>query len=169
MNCTLILMRHSHAVAEHSCRDFDRQLTADGRQLAEATGSRLDALGLVPDLILTSAAVRTVQTGECVADQFESGISLISSRNLYQAAPSAWLPAIKSAAAPAARTILCIGHNPGIGAMISRLAGQRLPAAPATTGVFSIEAADWTGISSINERIAKLTHLIIDAQVTSNH
>ncbi|MEO2034449.1 MAG: histidine phosphatase family protein, partial [Planctomycetaceae bacterium] len=91
-------MRHSHAVGEHTCRDFDRQLTDDGIQLANATGSLLNELRIVPDLILTSAASRTVQTGECVAAQFESSIPLSSREELYQAGPSAYLPTIQSEA-----------------------------------------------------------------------
>lgn len=169
MICTLILMRHSHAVGEHTCRDFDRQLTDDGIQLANATGSLLNELRIVPDLILTSAASRTVQTGECVAAQFESSIPLSSRRELYQAGPSAYLPTIQSAAAPDLRTILCVGHNPGIASMISSLAGQQLPVSPATTAVYSVAAGNWLTLPSLNNRVAELTHLIVDAKLTGDH
>lgn len=168
MICTLILMRHSHAADEHTCRDFDRQLTDDGIQLANATGILLKELSIVPDLIMTSAATRTVQTGECVAQQFESSIPLIPRHDLYQAGSSAYLPAIQSEATTDMRLILCVGHNPGIGSMISSLAGQRLAVAPSTAGVYSVDANDWFGLPSLNSQVAELTHLIVDAKLTSD-
>lgn len=167
MICTLILMRHSRAVGEHTCRDFDRQLTDDGIQLAKATGILLNKLRIVPDLIMTSAASRTVQTGECVAKQFESNIPVIPRQDLYQADASAYLPSIQSQAVDT-RTILCVGHNPGIGSMISSLAGQHIPVDPATTAVYSVDADDWSGLPSLNNQVARLTHLIVGAKLTSD-
>ncbi|MCH2213383.1 MAG: hypothetical protein MK110_18945 [Fuerstiella sp.] len=157
-------MRHSHAVGEYSCRDFDRQLTEPGRQLACETGRLLNDLHIVPSVIVTSAAARTLATGRCVAEQFKSNIPVVPRHDLYQAAPAAYLPAIQAEAMPDSSTLLAIGHNPGIGSLISDLAGRNLAVPPATAGVYSIAADHWTEFSVLSSMVARLTHLIIDAQ-----
>jgi phosphohistidine phosphatase len=164
MTCTLILMRHSHAVDEYSCRDFDRQLTGAGIQLANETGRLLNELNIMPDVIVTSAAARTVATGRCVAEQFESDIPVVPRHDLYQAGSTVYLPAIQSEAKPDSSTLLAIGHNPGIGSLMSGLAGRNLAVSPATTGVYSIGADDWHEFSVLSNMVARLTHLIINAK-----
>ena len=166
MTCTLILMRHSYAADGHCCRDFERKLTGTGVGLAKATGKLMNERNITPDLIVTSAATRTVQTSECVAEQFESNIRLVLRPDLYQAGPSAYLPAIQSEAAPNTTTILSIGHNPAIESMISGLAGQRLSVSPATAGVFSIDAEDWFDLPSLNSQTAKFIQLIVGAKLS---
>ena len=167
MTFTLILMRHSRAADGQSCRDFDRELTVAGVRLAADTGRLLSELCVVPDLIVTSAAVRTVQTGHYVAEKLESHIRLVTRQDLYQAAPTAYLSAIHAEATPITSTILCIGHNPGIGLLISSLAGHRLTVPPATAGIFTIATAGWFELPTLSSEIAQLTHLIVGAQLSS--
>jgi len=160
-------MRHSHAVDEHNCRDFDRQLTKSGRQLAAETGQRLNELNVVPDFIIASSAARTMQTGQQVVAQFENDIPLIARDDLYQSRPSVYLPAIQSEGSPDTPVVLAIGHNPGIGSLISSLAAIRLAVPPATMGVYSIDTGNWLELSSLSTRISTLTHLIVDAQLVT--
>ncbi|MCH2203666.1 MAG: histidine phosphatase family protein [Fuerstiella sp.] len=157
-------MRHSHAVDEYSCRDFDRQLTGAGIQLANQTGRLLNEMNIVPDMIVTSAAERTVATSRCVAEQFESDIPIAPRHDLYQAGPAAYLPAIQAEAMPDSSTLLAIGHNPGIGSLISGLAGRNLAVSPATAGVYSIGTDDWHEFSVLSNMVEQLTHLIINAK-----
>jgi len=169
MTCTLILMRHSHAADGQGCRDFDRQLTVAGVRLAADTGRLLSKLCIVPDLIVTSAAVRTVQTGRYLAEQFDTETRLVPRQDLYQAGPAGYLSAISAEAEPMISAILCIGHNPGIGLMISNLAGQRLAVPPAAVGIFEVDAEDWIQLPPLNSANSQLTHLIIDAQLSSKN
>jgi len=165
MTCTLILMRHSHAVGEHSCRDFDRQLTNAGLQLADATGQLLNDLAIAPDLIVTSAAVRTIQTGQRVAVQFTTEIPSVARDDLYQGSPSVYLPAIQAEASTETSVILAIGHNPGIESLISRLAETRISVPPATVGIYSVAVDDWHELPALSSQLVSLTHLIVDAQL----
>jgi phosphohistidine phosphatase len=161
-------MRHSHAVGEHGCRDFDRQLTNAGLQLADKTGQLLNDLAITPDLIVTSAAVRTVQTGQRIAAHFATEIPSVARDDLYQGNPSAYLPAIQSEASPDTSVILAIGHNPGIGSLISRLAETGVSVPPATVGIYSVDTDDWLELPALSNQSATLTHLIVDGQLTTH-
>lgn len=169
MTRTLLLMRHSYAASEDSVRDFDRPLTDAGRRLARETGQLLKELNLVPNLIVTSAAARTVTTGQCVAEQFEPAVSQVAREDLYQARSSAYLPAIQSEVEPETSTILAIGHNPGIGTLITNLADRRFPVSPATVGVYTIDTEDWFEVPTLNDRNASMTHLIINGQLNTDY
>jgi phosphohistidine phosphatase len=165
MSCTLILMRHSHAAAEHSCPDFERQLTEPGVQLAKKTGQLLRTLSVVPDLVLASAAVRTMQTAQTIVDQFESEVPVSSCNELYQAPTSAYLPVIQATTESGTETTMLIGHNPAVGTLMSVLSGQRLSVPPATLCVYSIATDDWFSLNSLNSTQATLTHLVVNGQV----
>lgn len=165
MTCTLILMRHSYAADENSHRDFDRPLTDHGVSLADSTGQLLRDLNIVPQLIVTSSAVRTVTTARHVATQFDPSVPQVHRDDLYQAGPSCYLPAVQSEAAPDVSSVLAIGHNPGMSSLICGLAGERLPVPPATVGVFSLDAEDWFDLTSLSSQTATLTHLIVNGQL----
>jgi len=165
MTCTLILMRHSHAASENSCRDFDRPLTNAGLQLADVTGQLLNNLAVTPDLIVTSAAVRTVQTGQRIAAQFTTDIPSVARDDLYQSSPSAYLPAIQAEASPKTSVILAIGHNPGIESLISRLTETGISVPPATVGIYSVAVDDWHKLPTLSNQLVSLTHLIVDGQL----
>lgn len=168
MACTLLLMRHSYAAAEDGMRDFDRPLTGAGVELAERTGLLLKKLGATPDLMITSSAARTVATGRCIAEQFPGDTPQVARDELYQARSSAYLPTVQSAATPETPTVLAIGHNPGIGTLMNQLADGRFPVPPATVGIYSIDADDWSDLPALNDRNATLTHLIIEGTLEPN-
>lgn len=61
----LILVRHAEAVdigTDGVSRDFDRFLTARGRDQASALAATLTARGLIPTAVITSPLVRAKQT-----------------------------------------------------------------------------------------------------------
>ena len=64
---TIIVMRHAKA-EQGGPSDFERQLTDRGMADAAAAGTWLAERGVVPDHALVSAAVRTQQTWEALAD-----------------------------------------------------------------------------------------------------
>ena len=142
---TLLLMRHAHAVAE-AATDFDRPLSARGEAEADAAGDRLAAAGLVPDVILASAAVRTKTTARRVAAR-------LSSRNGANAPPVQLLQELycgtsadhRAALADcgAAAVVLLVAHNPGVADHLAQLAGEPVPCPPATCGVCELDVPAW--------------------------
>ncbi|MTK02528.1 histidine phosphatase family protein [Micromonospora sp. CP22] len=121
---TLVLLRHAKAEAPAPGRpDVERPLAARGRADAAAAGVWLAQHGLLPDVVLCSAAVRTRQTWHDV----QAGMTGSWSENgptgsapavsyepdAYEARPEDLLGLIRQVS-PSAATVLLIAHNPGI-------------------------------------------------------
>jgi len=116
----LILLRH--AKAERSApseRDFDRPLSPRGLDEAARAGRVLAAAGLIPDVVLVSAAVRTVQTWAQAAPALPDAKVHIR-QDLYNA-PAERLQAVAEAERDA-QTVMVIAHNPGVGSLAYELA-----------------------------------------------
>jgi phosphohistidine phosphatase len=119
----LILVRHGEAErSAASGEDFDRALNRDGRAEAAAMGRLLAVSGAKPDLALVSSAVRAVQTFEALAPSFPK-VTLQTSAALYLATPRELMAAVR-AAAEGARTIIIVGHNPGLHELALDLAAR---------------------------------------------
>ena len=116
----LIIMRHSKADRQGvTGGDFDRPLTAQGRADAGLIAAALAQAGLEPDLVLVSAAVRTLQTWAEVAKTFPAA-RVIESRTLYNAEEHELRKAVADAD-DACDTLLLVAHNPGVHALAARL------------------------------------------------
>jgi phosphohistidine phosphatase len=106
----LVVMRHAKA-EPYAETDTDRQLTARGHEDAAAVGSHLAEIGCVPDLVLVSSAVRTVETWEEIRATSGASPREEISDELYGASPAAALETIKSTPDDVS-TCLYLGHNP---------------------------------------------------------
>ncbi len=110
----LILMRHGEAERPApGLEDFDRALDAEGRVESRLIGAALAKAGLEPDLALVSSARRTLETWQAVAEAFPRVVDMQADRSLYVAS-AARLAAAASLMAPRGRTLMMVGHNPGI-------------------------------------------------------
>ena len=114
------ILRHAKAAdASRGGRDRDRPLADRGRKDATALGRRLaaggpllDNPGLVrPDLVLCSAAVRTVQTAELILGQLGDQVPHDTYTSLYEAEPDTVLTYLREVDEHA-RSVLIVGHNP---------------------------------------------------------
>jgi phosphohistidine phosphatase len=118
----LILLRHAKAErSAPSGRDFDRPLSPRGLDEAARAGRLLAAAGLIPDVVLVSAAARTVQTWEQASAALPDA-KVQGRQDLYNAPPER-LQAVAQAEHDA-QTVMVIAHNPGIGALAYELAAN---------------------------------------------
>ena len=122
----LILLRHGKAEAgAASGRDYDRPLTDRGRRDAVIVAQALDQAGVRPDLVLVSPAARAAQTWEAMAEIFpRARVELAPA--LYEIAPDAIL-ALARGQADGARTVMVVGHNPGLGQLAAWLSQDAPP------------------------------------------
>ena len=119
----LILLRHGKADAEApSGQDFDRALTDRGRRDTVLVCRTLALAGVRPDLALVSPAARTMQTWQA-AEAIFPGAKLEVVPALYDIAPHELLTLIRNEAG-ASRTVMVVGHNPGLGALAAHLARE---------------------------------------------
>jgi phosphohistidine phosphatase len=118
---TLLLLRHAKAVAPESFGgpDIERPLAKRGRADAAAAGRWLAGQEFGLDLVLCSTSVRTRQTWEHtgIADAGDVWYD----RRLYNADPDDLLEVVRETPA-AARTVLLIGHAPGVPWLADELA-----------------------------------------------
>ena len=108
----LILLRHGEAEAgSETGGDFGRRLTARGREASAAVASALADVGLIPDLALVSAAVRTRETWAAMSGLLP-GCEVRFEEGLYLAEAPEMQRQVRSAGA--ASVVLLVGHNPGL-------------------------------------------------------
>jgi len=120
----LLLLRH--AKSDHGdpgLADHDRPLNARGRQAAAAMGVAMRELGLSPDIILVSPALRTRETLAALEPWDDSPLTEILDP-LYLAPASRLLHMLQEMA-ETARSVLLIGHNPGLHDLAILLAGEQ--------------------------------------------
>ncbi len=131
----LILLRHGKAeVDSASGRDFDRALTGRGRGRA-GRGQGAGPGGIRPDLVLVSPAARAAQTWEAMAEMFPTP-GWKRARNSTRSAPTPSWPGRSEARSEGreARTVMVVGHNPGLGQLAAWLA-QDAPAGDGRTRI----------------------------------
>lgn len=115
----IAVIRHAKAEQE-GASDFDRELALRGRSDAAALGEWLAARGVSPDHALVSAAVRTRQTWEAIADGAGWTLEPELDRGLYSAGPETALDVLHTVG-DEVRTLVVIGHNPTMGMLASML------------------------------------------------
>jgi len=124
----LILLRHAKAVASSPDGDFTRWLAPRGREQAAAFGRWLPAQGFAPDLVVSSPAVRASETADLALKGFAKPPARRDEPALYNATALDIL-AIARAAGGEARSLMIVGHNPGLAELAIALAGAGNPVA----------------------------------------
>lgn len=126
MNKELLILRHGKSDWSADCDDFNRPLIERGKRGAELLGVWLRNQNLAPDFILSSPAVRAIETARkcCKAMGF-------SDRHIYQdsriyAANSATLKAILNECPHQAQRVMLVGHNPGLEHLLEDLVRQAI-------------------------------------------
>jgi phosphohistidine phosphatase len=135
-------MRHAKSPSGIEFVDHERPLTEGGVQDARLMGERLQKLGFEFQLVLCSDAQRTVSTWDSMAALFDPAITVVRSAALYASSPGDYFNEIRRLNFQG-HTLLVIGHNPTIEAIIARLSGQHLAMAPAQLAVLELHATDW--------------------------
>lgn len=121
---TLYLLRHAKSDwSEGGMDDFDRPLAKRGRDAAPAMGRFMKSKKLVPDLVLCSAAARAKETWDLVGRELGAGPQVKVLKGLYMASPGRLLGALRKVPA-GAKTVMLVGHNPGMEDLADRLVGS---------------------------------------------
>jgi phosphohistidine phosphatase len=120
----LILLRHAKAVrGTAELPDHDRALTPEGRRTAAAMGAAMRGLGLMPDVILVSSALRTQETLDALEPWELDRPNIETIPGLYMASHLQIRDMLRELP-ETMRCVLVIGHNPGIHELAQLLAGK---------------------------------------------
>lgn len=109
----LLLLRHAKSSWDDTKQpDRERPLSERGRHAAAAIRRAMGQLGLAPDLVLVSPARRTLETLAALEPWDETPL-VDPVEGLYLAEP-AQLFAVLRNVPETVRSVLLIGHNPGL-------------------------------------------------------
>jgi phosphohistidine phosphatase len=153
---TLLILRHAKSSWKHpELSDHDRPLNKRGKHDAPLMGQLLNEKKLVPDLIISSTAVRAKDTALAVAERVGYDNEIIFESTLYAASPDAYIKAISNVADNGKDfyTILVVGHNPGLEELIEVLTGEMHELATCELAVIELPTKKW---SNLNIRQGKL-------------
>jgi phosphohistidine phosphatase len=118
----LLLMRHAKSSWDDvALPDRDRPLNARGRKAAATMRAAIQDLGLLPDMILVSPACRTMQTLEAL-DPWDETPLIEPTDSLYLADPTQILAALHGVP-ETVRSVMVLGHNPGLHDLALALTG----------------------------------------------
>ena len=148
----LMLLRHAKSDWPAGVEDHERPLAKRGRKDGPRIGAAMAAQDLLPDLAIVSTAQRTRQTWDLVKPALGS-IPERFDASIYEASPEAILKAIRSTSG-AIKSLLIIGHNPGLELTAAFLAASGSARAALTTkfptgalAVIDFEVEAWREIA----------------------
>jgi phosphohistidine phosphatase len=117
----LLLLRHAKAAQDSGEGDFARALTSRGRSDAVKMGRALDTHAYIPDLVLCSPAKRTAETLELLIPELAKAPRVEFLKSLYLASPRKIFDAVCDTL-PDVKTVMTVGHNPGMEDLADKLA-----------------------------------------------
>lgn len=158
----ILLLRHAKAVAKDEASDFERVLAPHGRDQMGRMAQHLAETHAQADLAIVSPAARTRETWSlaklaAAATRFEDSI--------YDADEETLLAAIRDAD-DEARSVILVGHNPGIQDLARLLVGfgdrhaavRRMEAFPTgSLAVFDVAVETWREVAFGSARLLGFT------------
>jgi phosphohistidine phosphatase len=168
----LMFLRHAKSSWPSSgMQDAARPLSERGQAAARLMGAYMAHHSLIPDRILCSPARRTRETWAGIASQWPADMDVVFDQRLYEATPQSILSVIR--VQHDARTLLVIGHNPGLQGAAELLiaAGdvelrerlrEKFPTAALAVIDFAID-----GWRTIHERSGRLDRYIVPRSVAA--
>ena len=155
MTLTLSILRHAKSGKDNPhLADFDRPLNERGYREADEMANLVIARAWQPARILCSSSQRTRETLAPLLALLKSNATIELTRRVYDATAETLLDIIREQHGTS-RTLMLIGHNPGLeelarvlpgsgdGAALARL---RVMFPPASLAVMSFDVADWSDI-----------------------
>jgi phosphohistidine phosphatase len=141
MKIVLILRHAKSSWSDSGLADIDRPLNKRGKRDAPRIGTLLREEDSVPDLILSSPALRARKTAEAVGESsgYEGEIEI--NDDFYPGDPQAYIETLQSLPDDI-QSVMVVGHNPGLEELLDTLTGESaaLPTAALAKVQFSIRS-----------------------------
>ncbi len=150
-------MRHGEAEnPQVQLQDHDRALMTLGKEQAKSTAQKIAGLAWLPQQVMCSSALRTVQTAGIACETW--GISkqeLLINANLYLA-PETTISEIIRQLDNHLDTVAIVGHNPGASHAIDYLTGQFCGLSTGCAALIQFEIDDWEVVAKKMGVLVKL-------------
>jgi phosphohistidine phosphatase len=149
----LHVIRHAKSSwKDISLDDFDRPLNKRGKLNAPLMGARLKKQKIVPDIIISSPALRSKITAEVIAKEVKYSKNIHYNESLYESSVSEIYNALTKIDDKHGVAFL-FGHNTGINIFVENFVNlsENVP----TCGIVEIEfnCKKWTDISTKNAKL----------------
>lgn len=141
----LVLARHAKSDwADEGLDDHDRPLNARGRRDAPAMARTVLRAGVRPEVVLASTARRARETAEAFARAFDADVT--EQPELYLAEPATLLAAARAAGVD---EVMVVAHDPGMSALVSRLADRDERMVTCAVAVFTWNDGTWDDVDAV--------------------
>jgi len=145
---TLLILRHAKSSwKDDALPDHERPLNKRGRQDAPRMGKLLRKHDVLPELILSSTAVRARATVELVVEESLFDGEIEYREDLYAFEPEPFLQALAGLSDHYQR-VMVAGHNPALEELLEELTGEYLPLPTAALAQVSLAIEHWSEIES---------------------
>lgn len=142
---TLLLIRHAKAEQGGGYDDFHRPLKTRGIDDATSMANRLKNKGIIPQVVISSPALRTLSTAEVFSHQLSTG-EIKTNKAIYEAS-DATLFNIITDLPDEYDFIALVGHNPGISQILHYLSGEYKDVPTCTIALLEFDTGSWKEIS----------------------
>ena len=144
---TLLVLRHAKSSWNHpELDDHERPLNERGRRDGPRMGELMRKYGLMPDIVISSDAVRAQLTADSVAEAARYAGEILLDPRLYMASPADILSLLRTVRENA-ETVMIIGHNPGLEELVEQLTGERQDLPTAALAHIVLEIAQWRDLT----------------------
>lgn len=152
----VIIVRHAKTIQHGYDQDFDRMLTDRGKDDAERICRELLKIQLVPDLIISSPAVRTTQTTRIFADLFGYPIGTVRyEKKLYSGMLTTTFIRMLQELDDFHTTVMIVGHNPTVYYFIDYLLPWfSLDVPTCSTIVLEFDIGEWAMLTDHSGKMA---------------
>ncbi|MET0166696.1 MAG: histidine phosphatase family protein [Vicinamibacterales bacterium] len=140
---TLLVLRHAKSSwNDPELDDHERPLNERGRRDGPRMGELVREYGLMPDLVISSDAVRAQLTAKAVTEAARYAGEILLDPRLYMASPADILSLLRMVRENA-DTVMIIGHNPGLEELVEQLTGERQAFPTAALAHIVLEIDQW--------------------------
>jgi phosphohistidine phosphatase len=142
----LLLIRHAKAEQDGGFADFERPLKSRGIDDAMTMARRLKSKEIIPQIIVSSPALRTLATAEVFSHQLSIPGVIKTDKAIYEASDTTLLNIITTL--PDENDFVAlVGHNPGISQILHYLSGKYKDVPTCTVALLKFEVDSWKEIS----------------------
>ena len=145
----LLLIRHAKASHETGyTNDFERPLTPSGIKDAGIMAQRLHSKGVIPQVLISSPALRTLSTANVLAEHLSLPAPILVNE-IFDAGTKALFNIVENL--PDEYDFIgLIGHNPAISDIIFHLTGKTENMDPGAVVFIEFEIESWKMVSEGN-------------------
>ncbi len=154
----LMLFRHGKSDWNANTRgDRDRPLNARGERAATTMGLVLRRMREIPDLVISSPAVRAETTAVLarISGGWDSRLEIAD--DLYGAGPESAL-AVAARCGGDVERVMLVGHEPTWSLLAQQITGGRIMVKTATVLAFDLNIEKWTDAGRVTGSLAFAVH-----------